>query len=304
MSAKVVVDGLRKRYGSVEAVRGLSFTIDDGEVFGLIGPNGAGKTTTIECVLGLTEPDDGRIEVCGIDARRHPRDVKQVIGAALQTTSLQDRITPREALRLFGSFYKRGIAPETLLERFSLVSQADVGVDTLSGGQRQRLALALAFVNDPALVFLDEPTSGLDAQARRDLHEEILRMRRDGHTVLLTTHYLDEAELLCDRIAIVARGRIVAAGTPQDLVAQSARRQTIRVRTTKPLASEVLASIPGVDHIETGGVEIVLQTSTPSATVAALTAMIEQHGSGLEELHMQKATLEDVFVDLTRTGAN
>jgi ABC-2 type transport system ATP-binding protein len=304
MSVKVVVDGLRKRYGLVEAVRGLSFTIHDGEVFGLIGPNGAGKTTTIECVLGLTEPDDGRIEVCGIDARRHPRDVKQVIGAALQTTSLQDRITPREALRLFGSFYKRRIAPETLLERFSLVSQADVAVDTLSGGQRQRLALALAFVNDPALVFLDEPTSGLDAQARRDLHEEILRMRRDGHTVLLTTHYLDEAELLCDRIAIVARGRIVAAGTPAELVAQSTRRQTIRVRTTTPLASEVLASIPGVDHIETGGVEIVLQTSTPSATVAALTAMIEQHGSGLEELHMQKATLEDVFVDLTRTGAN
>src|SRR5690606_23170290 len=158
----------------------------EGEILGLLGPNGAGKTTTVECVLGLRHPDAGEITVCGIDARRDPRAVKERIGAALQTTALQDRITPREALALFGSFYRDRAQPEALLERFSLTDKADAAFDTLSGGQRQRLALALAFVNKPELVFLDEPTTGLDARARRDLHGDIRRMREDGHTLLLT----------------------------------------------------------------------------------------------------------------------
>jgi ABC-2 type transport system ATP-binding protein len=188
MPAKVIVRDLKKHYDGVEAARGVSFDIEDGEIFGLIGPNGAGKTTTLECVIGLREPDSGRIEICGIDARQHPFDVKEKIGAALQTTSLQDKITPREALALFASFYRQRTVAAELLERFGLTAKADAPFDTLSGGQRQRLALALAFVNRPELVFLDEPTSALDAQSRRDLHREILRMKADGHTVLLTTH--------------------------------------------------------------------------------------------------------------------
>src|SRR5687767_6510492 len=210
--AKVIVRDLKKHYDGVEAARGVSFAIEDGEIFGLIGPNGAGKTTTLECVIGLREPDAGSIEVCGIDARRHPRDVKQKIGAALQTTALQDKITPREALELFGSFYAQRRDPGELLEHFSLSDKADARFDTLSGGQRQRLALALAFVNKPEIVFLDEPTAGLDPQSRRELHAEIARTKREGYTVLLTTHYIEEAEQLCDRVAIIDHGRIIAMG--------------------------------------------------------------------------------------------
>src|SRR5919106_2060333 len=190
MSASVVVRDLRKQYGSVQAARGVSFEIQDGEVFGLLGPNGAGKTTTLECVIGLRQPDEGTIEVCGIDARQRPHDVKQRIGAVLQTTALQDRITPREALTLFGSFYRNRSEPGQLLNRFALAEKADAPFDTLSHGLRQRLALALAFVNEPELIFLDEPTTGLDAQSRRELHGEVTRMKREGRTVLLTTHYI------------------------------------------------------------------------------------------------------------------
>src|SRR5215218_10732680 len=219
--AKVIVHDLRKRYDGVEAARGVSFEIQDGEIFGLIGPNGAGKTTTLECVIGLREPDAGSIEVCGIDARRRPREVKQRIGAALQTTSLQDKITPREALTLFASFYSRRAPAGELLDRFGLTGKADAPFDSLSGGQRQRLALALAFVNRPELVFLDEPTSGLDPQSRRELHEAIRQMKVDGHTVLLTTHYIDEAEMLCDRIAVIHKGVIVASGGTRELMERS-----------------------------------------------------------------------------------
>ena len=169
MPAKVIIRDLRKSYGGVEAVAGVSFEIQDGEIFGMLGPNGAGKTSTLECVIGLREPDSGTIEVCGIDARQHPQEVKQRIGAALQTTSLQDKITGREALALFGSFYRRSVPPADLLKRFSLEEKADAPFDTLSGGQKQRLALALAFVNQPELVFLDEPTTGLDPQSRREI---------------------------------------------------------------------------------------------------------------------------------------
>ena len=199
MPAHVVVRDLRKSYAGVEAVRGVSFNIGAGEIFGLLGPNGAGKTTTVECLIGLREPDAGELEVCGFDARRNPREVKQMIGVALQSTSLQDKITPREALRLFGSFYRERVPPGELLERFALTEKADARFETLSGGQRQRLAIALAFVNRPKLVLLDEPTTGLDPQSRRELHAAIAQMKHDGYTVLFTTHYLDEAEHLCDR---------------------------------------------------------------------------------------------------------
>jgi ABC-2 type transport system ATP-binding protein len=302
MSAKVQVRNLRKRYGPVEAVRGVSFDIQDGEIFGLLGPNGAGKTTTLECVIGLREPDGGTVEVCGIDARQRPRDVKQRIGAALQSTTLQDKITPREALALFGSFYARRTDPAALLDRFSLSEKADVAFDTLSGGQRQRLALALAFVNAPDLVFLDEPTAGLDPQSRRELHGEILRMRDDGHTVLLTTHYMDEAQALCNRIAIVNHGEVIASGSPADLTSRSSSRQIVTLAASRSLAAVDLQAIPAIDDLVVEDTRARFHSSTPARTVPLVLARLEAHGIDLVELHVQKATLEDVFIELTAEG--
>ncbi|MEO8071558.1 MAG: ABC transporter ATP-binding protein [Acidobacteriota bacterium] len=299
MSPKVIVRDLQKRYDGVAAARGVSFDIGDGEIFGLIGPNGAGKTTTLECVIGLREPDEGAIEVCGIDARRHPFDVKQKIGAALQTTALQDKITPREALALFGSLDKNRREPAELLERFSLTAKGDVPFDTLSGGQRQRLALALAFVNQPELVFLDEPTAGLDPQSRRELHEEILQMRRDGHTVLLTTHYLDEAEALCDRIAIIHQGRVIASGTPRELIARSRATQTVTIVTAQPLDRPWFERLPGVEDVSCDGPTAHLHTVDVRQTVAALMGALATAGVAVVELHVQTATLEDIFIELT-----
>jgi ABC-2 type transport system ATP-binding protein len=296
---KVLVRDLEKRYGTVEAARGVSFEILDGEIFGLIGPNGAGKTTTVECVLGLREPDGGHIEVCGIDARRHPSEVKQKIGAALQTTALQDKITPREALTLFGAFYRERSEPGALLDRFGLIDKADAPFDTLSGGQRQRLALALAFVNRPELVFLDEPTAGLDAHSRHELHEAIAGMKRDGHTVLLTTHYLDEAEKLCDRIAIIDRGRIVAAGTPQDLASSSMAVPTVSLRTVQRADPQWFAGLPGLQDLELA--EHLVRFTTPQVTAAVgeLMRRLDEGNIELAQLRVQKANLEDIFLQLT-----
>ena len=187
MPGTVTVSDLSKRYGAVQAVRGLSFSVAAGEVFGMLGPNGAGKTTTIECLIGLREPDGGTIEVCGFDARRQPREVKERIGVQLQATALQDLLSVREALRLFGSFYRRRADPERLLARFALTDKADARFASLSGGQQQRVAMALALVNEPELLLLDEPTAGLDPQARRELHGVIRELKADGRTVLLTT---------------------------------------------------------------------------------------------------------------------
>ena len=292
---------LRKRYGDIEAARGVSFEIQDGEIFGLLGPNGSGKTTTVECVIGLREPDDGEIEVCGIDARRRPQDVKQKIGAALQTTALQDKITPREALTLFGAFYRNREDPQQMLDRFALTPKADAPFDTLSGGQRQRLALALAFVNKPELVFLDEPTTGLDPQSRRELHVEVAKMKQDGHTVLLTTHYIDEAEELCDRIAIIDQGRIIATGAPHELVARSTATQSVSLVTAEPLDPAVLASLPGVQELSCDGARVRFRTTSVGRSVSELMKLLEAQRADLVELQVRKATLEDVFIDLTGT---
>ena len=296
---KVVVRNLTKRYGDVAAAGGVSFDIEDGEIFGLLGPNGAGKTTTLECVIGLREPDEGTIEVCGIDARQRPRDVKQKIGAALQTTALQDKITPREALALFASFYRAPAPPAALLERFGLADKADAPFDTLSSGQRQRLALALAFVNNPELVFLDEPTTGLDAHARRELHGEIRRMKRDGHTVLLTTHYMEEAESLCDRVGVIDQGRIVACGRPAELIAASAGAPVVELTLSRPLDRAALASIEGVTELQLEGAAARFRAANVNRAIGALMALLEREHVALVELHVQKASLEDVFLQLT-----
>jgi ABC-2 type transport system ATP-binding protein len=299
MSATIVVTNLRKRYGAVKAADGVSFEIRSGEIFGLIGPNGAGKTTTVECLVGLRHPDEGRIEVCGIDARQHPRDVKQRVGAALQTTALQDRITPREALDLFGAFYGGLVPSSQLLERFGLTEPADRAFDTLSGGQKQRLALALAFVNNPEVVVLDEPTAGLDPKVRRDLRDEIARMRDDGRTVLLTTHDLEEAELLCDRIAIIDRGRIVATGAPRELTAGSTAMPTVLVSTTPVLPHGWLDGLAGTEDLSYDGLVTRFRTSRLANALPEVLARATSHNAEVSELHVRRATLEDIVIELT-----
>jgi len=302
MGPKLSVRDLRKTYGRVQAVRGVSFEVQEGEILGLLGPNGAGKTTTLECLIGLREPDAGEIEVCGLDARRQPREVKQRIGAALQTTALQDKITPREALALFGSFYSHRATPEELLERFALVEKADATFDTLSEGQRQRLAIALAFVNRPEIVFLDEPTAGLDPQARRELHGEIARTRRDGHTALLTTHYIDEAEQLCDRVAIIDHGRIIALGTPHELIARSKATQSVSLVVAQPLDGLRMDAVPGVVDADVEGARARFKTTDLNRTMPELLKLLESRRLELTELHVRKASLEDVFIELTGTA--
>lgn len=298
-SSTVSVRDLRKRYGEIAAVQGVSFDVEAGEVFGLLGPNGAGKTTTIECVIGLREADGGDVTVCGIDARRHPRDVKRRIGATLQDTELQDRITPREAIGLFGALHGNAAVGERLLHRFGLDEKADAAFDTLSGGQRQRLALALAFVNAPDVVFLDEPTAGLDAHARRELHAEIARIRADGCAVLLSTHDMDEAQQLCDSVAIMNRGRIVATGSPGDLIAKSRGSHAVFLRTALAIPSELLTSLPDIRDIRCEGQTARFRSSNVGQTLAALTEKLATQSIDVIELHVQKATLEDLFIELT-----
>ena len=299
MSAAILVSNLRKRYGAVNAADGVSFEIRRGEIFGLIGPNGAGKTTTVECLIGLRQPDEGRIEVCGIDVRQRPREVKQRIGAALQSTALQDRITPREAVELFGAFYGGLVPSGPLLDRFGLTESADRPFDSLSGGQKQRLALALAFVNNPEVVVLDEPTAGLDPRIRRDLHDDIARMRADGRTVLLTTHDLEEAELLCDRIAVIDRGRIVATGVPRELTAGSSAMPTVSVSTTPALPAGWLDGLSHVEGLSYDGIVTRFRTSRLQEALTGLLAATAAHHAEVSELHVQKATLEDIVIELT-----
>ncbi len=302
MAAKVIVRDLIKRYGSFEAVRGVSFEVHEGEIFGLLGPNGAGKTSTVECVIGLRDPDGGSIVVCGIDAVQQPAYVKQLIGAQLQATALQDKITPREALKLFGSFYPRRASPEALIARFALTDKADARYDTLSGGQKQRLALALAFVNDPAVLFLDEPTTGLDPQSRRELHGSIRQMRQDGRTVLLTTHYIEEAQQLCDKIAIIDHGKVIALGKPDELIANSSSRPRVRFKSGRPVEHQQLMSLPGVTGVRQDGDCIDLFTADVSQTIVALLKKLGSLDSELLDLHIHKPSLEDVFIELTGTS--
>ncbi len=228
----VCVTGLWKRYRTTEAVCGISFEVGRGQIYGILGPNGAGKTTTLECVLGLRQPDAGSVRIHGLDPRMHTARVKLLIGAQLQEAALQDKITPRQALDLFGSFYPQSFATGELLERFDREAKADAHFATLSGGQRQRLFLALALVNRPAVLVLDEPTAGLDPASRRELRTLIGGLRAEGRTVLLSTHDLEEAAHLCDRVAILDGGRIMAEAPPAELIRSvRGRRRRVIVRT-------------------------------------------------------------------------
>jgi len=295
----VAVRGLKKSYGPVDAVRGVSLDIRAGEIFGLLGPNGAGKTTLLECIVGLRVPDAGDITVAGIDATRQARDVQQRIGVMLQSTALQDKITPREALQLFATFYRNAADPAHLLELFSLTDKADATFDTLSGGQRQRLALAIAFVNEPEILFLDEPTAGLDPQSRRELRDQIARLKKDGRTVLLTTHDVAEAERLCERVAIMDGGQIIATGEPRALAAESASMQSVSLRTKSRIDIDRLTAVPGMVDVVCDDNSVTFRTSDARRTVRELTALLEASGIELLELHVHRATLEDVFLRLT-----
>jgi ABC-2 type transport system ATP-binding protein len=293
------VRDLVKAYGPVRALEGVSFDVARGEIFGLLGPNGAGKTTLIECALGLRQTDRGSVEIEGLDAMSNSKAVKRRIGAVLQSTALQDAITPREALGLFAAFYPSPLPCAALLDRFGLTEKANARFETLSGGQRQRLALALAFVNDPALLFLDEPTSGLDPQVRRELHESIRQFRVEGRSVLLTTHYIEEAEALCDRIAILHRGRIVAAGTPDELIARSASHTRIIIRTTQGTNPAGLATLPGVISTSVFHDTITLQTRETGPAIIELVRHLAATNNELLDLQVRKPSLEDVFIELT-----
>jgi ABC-2 type transport system ATP-binding protein len=301
MSAELVVRDLVKRYGAVEAANGVSFDVAEGEVFGLLGKNGAGKTTTLECALGLRRPDSGSIEIGGIDALAQPDRVKPLIGAQLQSTALQDQITPREALKFFASFYDRSARPEDLIERFGLTEKANKPFVTLSSGQKQRLGVALALVNEPRLVVLDEPTAGLDAQSRRELHSMIAQMRGGGRTVVITTHYIEEAHQLCDRIAIIDKGRIISVGKPDELIATAKTPPRVTVKTARPLTEQQMQGINGVLNCRQDGDAWVLSTSDVNKTIVSLVGLLEMDGNELLDVQIHQASLEDVFVELTGT---
>jgi ABC-2 type transport system ATP-binding protein len=293
------VENLVKRYGNVEAVRGVSFAVDEGEVFGLLGPNGAGKTTTIEILEGLRDPDSGTLSVCGLNPQTNSQELKHEIGAALQSTSLPDKIRVMEALRLFAGFYKRRKNPEELLKRFGLEEKRNTFYSQLSGGQKQRLALAMALVNDPKVLFFDEPTAGLDPQVRREIYDVIEELRRDKKTILITTHYIEEAERLCDRVAIVDHGNVIALGTPRELKTRSANTTRIEVRLSKPATDGVLKTLEGVvDARELDG-SYVLHSQRPPKTIVDLVKHLEAQNNELVSLEIASPSLEDVFIELT-----
>lgn len=287
-----------KRYGDRTAVSDVGFFIRRGEIFGLLGTNGAGKTSTLECLSGLRQADSGNIMIGGHDARRPSKELKDMVGVMLQTTDLQERITPREALILFGSFYSNALSPDSLMHRFGLTEKADSAFGTLSGGLRQRLALALAFVNNPSFILLDEPTAGLDPLSRRALHTEIVRLRQEGRTVLLSTHNLEEAERLCDRIAIIDRGRLIATGAPSELVARSAMHANLKVVTSPPLSFEQIANLPFVKRVDGPNNQVDFHTNNPTATLAGIPRLLLENNATLVELKIMPATLEEYFLRL------
>ena len=293
------VQNLVKNYGDVQAVRGVSFDVEEGEVFGLLGPNGAGKTTTVEILEGLRNLDSGSVRVCGLDPQVNARELKHEIGAALQSTSLPDKLRVMEALRLFAGFYKRRRDPEDLLKRFGLEEKRNTYYSKLSGGQKQRLALAMALVNDPRVLFFDEPTAGLDPQVRREIYDIIEELRRDKKTILMTTHYIEEAERLCDRVAIVDHGKVIALGSPRELKQRSGGKTRIEVKLAKPVANGDLLGLEGVaDARELDGV-YVLHTHRPPQAIVSLVKHLEADGNELVSLEIATPSLEDVFIEMT-----
>jgi len=296
----ISVHALRKSYGPLEAVCGIDFEVHRGEVFGLLGPNGAGKTTTVEILEGLRARTSGTVTVLGFDPDVQPRALKDRIGVCLQATNLPAKITVHESLELFASFYSRTVDTVQLLKRLQLSDKSNSYYTKLSGGQKQRVALALAMVNDPALLFLDEPTTGLDPQVRHEIHGLIQELKDANRTILLTTHYIEEAERLCDRVAIIDAGRIIAMGTPREIQAQTLGQSLIEVHCEQPLPADIPQfDQAGKQTISAGRKSIAVTSSHPARTVVDLVKWIDQQGIELSDIHLKRPTLEDVFIELT-----
>lgn len=300
MQAAIEVRNLHKSYGEFEAVRGIDFDVAPGEVFGLLGPNGAGKTTTVEILEGLRPRTSGEVKVLGFDPEVEVRALKDQIGVCLQATNLPEKVTVMEALQWFAAFYTRKADCGKLLERLQLSEKRDAYYSSLSGGQKQRVALALALVNEPQLIFLDEPTTGLDPQVRLEIHGLISELRTAKRTILMTTHYIEEAERLCDRVAIVDSGRIIAMGSPREIQARTLDQSRIEIRTLQPMPSDAPA-FEGAEKLvwsddRTG---LTLYSAKPARTLPGLLRWVDASGVELDDIHLKKPTLEDVFIELT-----
>jgi ABC-2 type transport system ATP-binding protein len=294
---------LHKTYdGKVEAVRGLNLEIQAGECFGLLGPNGAGKTTTIEILEGLLAPTSGEVKILGKSWREDEREMREWLGISLQETRLSEKLTVRETIELFASFYREPRSSDEVLAQLELTEKADSWVGKLSGGQRQRLAVATALVCNPKILFLDEPTTGLDPQSRRQLWDIIRQFQRDGGTVLLTTHYMDEAERLCDRLAIVDHGQIIAEGSPPDLIDRLGGHHVVEFSVGgnhDGATQQAWMGLPSVESVREDDGMIALNVKQPHLTIPALLDAIGKQGSELRHLTTRQASLEDVFVRLT-----
>src|SRR5271154_2132667 len=309
MPAAIQCRDLRKTYdGKVEAVRGLSLEIQTGECFGLLGPNGAGKTTTIEILEGLLEPTSGEVSILGHSWRENAREMREWLGISLQETRLSEKLSVRETVELFASFYREPRSSDEVLEQLQLTEKADAWVGKLSGGQRQRLAVATALVSNPKILFLDEPTTGLDPQSRRQLWDIVREFQRGGGTVLLTTHYMDEAERLCDRLAIVDHGQIIAEGAPADLIDRlgghhggefQVSNEALKGVTGNNDNVERWRSLPSVESVRREDSMVCLSVREPHLTIPALLEAVAREGVQLEHLSTRQASLEDVFVQLT-----
>jgi ABC-2 type transport system ATP-binding protein len=296
------VRDLRKAYEDVVAVDGLNLEVPAGECFGLLGPNGAGKTTTVEICEGLTPPDSGEVEVLGRRWSSEAPQLRQHLGIQLQDTQLSEKLTVHETVRLFRSFFRQGADAPAIIARVQLEEKQNSRVGDLSGGQKQRLALACALVGDPDFLFLDEPTTGLDPQARRQLWELIEEFKKSGRTILLTTHYMDEAERLCDRVAIMDHGKVIALGTPRELIAANCAEQMVEFTAgsvSHALDVPALRRIQGVREVRTENGAVLLQVAELHTSVPALLAELTRQNVPLTELRTHSATLEDVFVTLT-----
>ena len=311
MGSPIECTNLRKTYdGKVEAVRGVSLQIEAGQCFGLLGPNGAGKTTTIEILEGLLAPTSGEVRIFGHTWNDNPRQLREWIGISLQETRLSEKLNVRETIELFASFYSEPCPTAEVLEDLELTEKSDAWVGKLSGGQKQRLAVATALVGNPRILFLDEPTTGLDPQSRRQLWDIIRVFQKKGGTVLLTTHYMDEAERLCDRLAIVDHGQIIAEGTPSDLIDRLGGHHVVEFRVNGRVdgnvsgnsngqETEAWRALPSVESVRNEDGTICLNVREPHLTIPALLAAVNQHGHQLEHLSTRQASLEDVFVNLT-----
>ena len=297
MEAVIHVEHLRKAYGPVVAVEDVSFEVRRGEIFGIVGPNGAGKTTTVECMTGMRAPDGGTVEVLGLDPRHRGNELRRRVGVQLQQAALPDRIKVWEALDLYASFYRAPLDWRELMEQWGLSEKKNTVFANLSGGQKQRLFVALALLNDPEIVFLDELTSGLDPQARRASWDLVRGVREAGKTVVLVTHFMDEAEHLCDRVAIVDSGQLVALDSPNALIQSLNAESGVSFTTENGFDPEPLRAVPGVSHLEREGDRVVVRGSGP--LLARVAMVLAEQGISPRDLKTEQATLEDVFLALT-----